>query len=95
MARYVTGENRGGKAVPVGQAIPPLPYGEKKGSKRNCFLQPEKYFFRAGDRPENRGLTDGKISLYHMEKTGGQNGTVFCNLKNIFFGLAVALKIAA
>ena len=45
MARYVTGENCGGKAVPVGQAILPLPYGEKKGSKRNCFLQPEKYFF--------------------------------------------------
>ena len=38
VACYVTGENRGGKAAPVGQAIPPLPYGENKGVKRNCFL---------------------------------------------------------
>ena len=52
MARYVTGENCGGEAVPVGQAIPPLPYGEKKGSKRNCFLQPEKYFFGLAVAPK-------------------------------------------
>ena len=95
MARYVTVENCGGKAVSVGQAIPPSTIWRKEGVKTELFFATGKIFFRAGDRPENRGLTDGKISLYHMEKTGGQNGTVFCNLKNIFFGLAVALKIAA
>jgi len=40
-------------------------------------------------------LSVRRFPLYHMEKKRGQNGTVFCSLKNIFFGLAVALKFAA
>ena len=39
-----------GRSFPVGRTIPPLPYGENRGSKRNCFLQAKKYFFeRASD----------------------------------------------
>ena len=71
IARYVTEKSRREKPSAVGQAIPPLPYGENKRSKRNCFLQTEKYFFQAGDRLETHGLTDGEIPLYHMEKSRG------------------------
>ena len=72
----------------------PLPYGEKRGKKRNCFFQREKYFFtpvpkseKGQPHPKNCPLaTRQGFPLYHMEKRGDENGTVFFDRRNIFVG---------
>ena len=57
-----------GRSFPVGRTIPPLPYGENRGAKRNCFLQPQKIFFREGVRLAPRGAKSKIVSTFMMVK---------------------------